>query len=155
MQPAFSFETEFLCNLEADLSVPEIIGQVPEGLRIIFYIQGGTFAGPKMRGTIKPGGADWFLLRPDGVGRLDVRATIETDDGALIYVYYQGLIDFPEEVKKELAQGILPVGGKFRILTNPIFRTSCEKYCWLNGTFAVGVGSTGENKVSYSIYRIK
>jgi len=152
--PKYSFATEFLCDIEAELSFPEVIGPIAEGMRATFYIQGGTFEGPNLKGTIKPVGADWFVIRNDQVGQLDVRATLETDDGELIYVYYQGLVDFPEETKKELAQGNLPVGGEFKILTNPVFRTASQKYAWLNGTFAVGVGSSGENKVSYSIYRI-
>ena len=153
--PDYSFDTEFLCDIEAELSFPEIIGPVPEGMRVNFYIQGGTFEGPNLRGTVRPVGADWFTLRSDGVGQLDVRVTLETDDGESIYVYYYGLIDFPDEVKQDLAQGKLELGGEFRILTNPIFRTASEKYSWLNSTFAVGVGSSGENKVRYSIYRIK
>lgn len=153
--PRYSFETELLCEVEAELDFPEIIGPVPEGMRLNFYIRGGTFEGPRLRGKVRPVGADWFLLRPDNVGQLDVRATLETDDGDLIYVSYHGLIDFPEETKRELAQGILSPGGSFRIFTNPIFRTSSEKYFWLNSTFAVGVGATGENKVSYSIYAIR
>lgn len=151
--PDYSFETEFLCDMEADLSFPEMIGSLPEGMRINFYVEGGRFEGPELRGTVRPVGGDWFLLRPDGVGQLDVRATLETDDGELIYVHYHGLIDFPDETKRHLAEGILPT-GEFRILTNPIFRTSSEKYSWLNGTFAVGVGASGENKVRYSIYKI-
>lgn len=154
MKPVYPLQTEFLFNLEADLSFPEAIGPVPEGLRMTFYVKGGKFEGPKLRGKVKPVGADWFVLRPDQVGQLDVRATLETDDGELIYVYYNGLIDFPEEVKSELARGVLQPGGEFRILTNPVFRTSSQKYSWLNSTFAVGVGVTGENMVSYSIYKI-
>jgi len=152
--PKHSFETEFLCDFETELSLPEIIGPVPEGTRVTLYLQGGRFEGPKVKGTVKPVGADWLVIRNDQVGQLDVRATLETDDGELIYVYYQGLVDFPEETKKELAQGNLPVGGEFRILTNPIFRTASQKYAWLNSTFAVGVGLLRGNKVSYSIYRI-
>jgi len=152
--PKHSFETEFLCEVEADLGLPEMIGNVPEGMRVTFYIEGGRFEGPELRGQVRPVGGDWFLLRPDGVGQLDVRVTLETDDGELIYVYYYGLVDFPEETKEQIAQGIPPVGN-FRILTNPIFRTSSEKYSWLNGTFAVGAGAAADNKVSYSIYKIK
>ncbi len=153
--PTFEFQTEFLFDLEADLSFPEMIGPTPEGLRLTFHIQGGNFQGPKLKGKIKPVGADWFVVRHDQVGQLDVRATLETDDGDLIYVYYNGLIDFPEDVKTQIREGALPTGGEFRILTNPVFRTTSQKYSWLNSVFAVGVGSSGENKVSYSIYRIK
>ena len=142
--PKYEFETEFLCDIEADLSEPELIGQVPEGTRTNFYIEGGTFEGPNIRGKVLPVGADWLVMRSDGVGQLDVRATLETDDGELIYVYYSGLLD--------IAGGSIESA---RILTNPVFRTASEKYSWLNKTFAVGVGSPGENKVSYSIYAIK
>jgi hypothetical protein len=153
--PEHRFDVEFLCEMEAELSPPEMIGPVPEGTRITFHIKGGTFEGPKLRGRIRPVGADWFILRNDQVGQLDVRATIETDDGELIYVYYYGLVDFPDEIKRELAQGIMRQGEKYRIITNPIFRTSSPKYSWLNSTFAVGVGETGENRVKYTIYRLK
>ena len=138
--PKYSLETEFLCDIEAELGEPELIGDVPEGTRTTFYIKGGTIEGPKIRGKVRPVGADWFVMRRDGVGQLDVRVTIETDDGALVYVYYYGLADFSEEPK---------------LFTNPIFRTASEKYSWLNGTFTVAVGVPGENKVSYSVYRLK
>jgi hypothetical protein len=140
--PKFSFDAEFLCDIEADLSVPEMIGQVPEGVRTTFYIAGGTFEGPNIRGKVRPVGADWLVMRSDGIGELDVRATLETDDGELIYVYYKGLTD-------------MSGGAEPRIITNPVFRTASEKYSWLNGVFAVGIGAPGENKVSYSVYRIK
>lgn len=140
--PKYSFDAEFLCEIEADLSVPELIGQVPEGVRTTFYIEGGTFEGPELRGKVRPVGADWFVMRPDGIGELDVRATLETDDGELIYVYYKGLADLSGKDEP-------------RIITNPVFRTASEKYSWLNGIFAVAVGAPGENKVSYSVYKIK
>lgn len=144
--PKYEFQAEFLCDIEADLSVPELIGSVPEGVRTTFYLEGGTFEGPKVRGKIKPVGADWFVMRSDGVGQLDVRATLETDDGELIFVYYTGLVDI---------QGAVSQGAEEpRIYTNPAFRTSSEKYSWLNSTFAVGVGAAVENKVHYSVYKI-
>jgi hypothetical protein len=79
-------------------------------------------------------------MRRDGVGQLDVRGTVETDDGELIYVYYSGLADF---------------SGEPRLFTNPVFRTASDKYSWLNSTFAVAVGAPGENSVSYSVYKLK
>ena len=138
--PKHALETEFLCDIEAELSEPELIGDVPEGTRTTFYIKGGTIEGPEIRGKIRPVGADWFIMRRDGVGQVDVRATIETDDGELIYVYYYGLLDF---------------SGEGKLFTNPIFRTASEKYSWLNGTFAVAVGAPGEGTVTYSVYRLK
>ena len=138
--PKHPLETEFLCDIEAELSEPELIGDVPEGTRTTFYIKGGSVEGPSIRGKIRPVGADWFVMRRDGVGQIDVRATVETEDGELIYVCYYGLID---------------LSGEPKLFTNPIFRTASEKYAWLNGTFAVAVGAPGENSVSYSVYKLK
>ena len=72
--------------MNADLEEAQEIGATPQGNRRIVYVTGGTFEGPKLKGEILPGGGDWVLFRPDGVGQLDVRATARTDDGDLIYV---------------------------------------------------------------------
>jgi hypothetical protein len=76
---------------------PEIIGPVPEGIRVNFYSAGGEVTGPRIRGKVRPVGGDWVTVRKDGVAYLDVRTTLETDDGALILVAYQGLADFGED----------------------------------------------------------
>ena len=57
---------------------------VPEGIRANFYLDGGTIEGPRLQGKVLAVGADYLLLRSDGVGVLDVRATFEAADGALI-----------------------------------------------------------------------
>ena len=71
-----------LMTLHADLKEPVEIGTGPYGTRNIFEVTGGTFEGSRLRGTILPGGGDWLLIDAEGIGRLDVRATLETDDGA-------------------------------------------------------------------------
>src|SRR3990172_12725545 len=65
---------ELLCEMTAQLEPPQMVGQTPQGNRQIFYVQSGTFTGPRLKGDVLPGGGDWFLVRPDGVGELDVRA---------------------------------------------------------------------------------
>jgi len=72
---------------------PEVIGPVPEGIRANFYGTGGEVLGPRVKGTIEPAGGDWLLIRRDGIGIVDVRATIKTEDGALIYTQISGLED--------------------------------------------------------------
>jgi hypothetical protein len=78
--------------MHVDLEAPQVIGQSPNGIRQIFPVKGGTLQGPRMNGELLPGGGDWATMRPDGAVQLDVRATIKTDDGAMIYAYYGGLI---------------------------------------------------------------
>src|SRR5947209_15846740 len=67
------------------------IGAVPHGPRVTAPIASGHFEGPRLRGKVLPGGGDWTLLRGDGVLELDLRLTLETDDGALIHMTSFGL----------------------------------------------------------------
>ena len=86
-----NLKSEFLFRMFATLEAPQQIGQTHEGIRSVFYATGGTIEGPRVKGTVLPGGGDWYRQREDGVGELDVRATFKTDDGALIYTHYRGV----------------------------------------------------------------
>jgi hypothetical protein len=72
---------------------PETIGPVAEGIRVHFYLAGGEISGPRCADKLLPVGADWLLIRKDGVGLVDVRATMEMQDGALVYAAYTGVLD--------------------------------------------------------------
>ena len=80
-----SVQLEHICSYWATLAPPEVIGPVPEGIRAHFYVTAGEVSGPKMRGRLRSVGGDWLVIRNDGVGVLDVRATMELDNGAVIY----------------------------------------------------------------------
>ena len=101
------------------------VGAVPHGTRSIFPITGGTFEGARLRGRVLPGGADWALLRSDGMTELDLRITLETDDGALIHMTFDGL------------------RGDAYFRTIPRFETAATKYLFLNRIVAVGSGEIG------------
>lgn len=135
-------KSEFLFAMKADLEPPLNVGVTPHGTRMIFIVTGGTVEGPKIKGKVLPGGGDWFQLRSDGVGELDVKAAFETDDGHLIYVHYSGIVNSQTE------------DGSTYFRTTPRFETASEKYGWLNNLIAVGVGTAGENQVSYDVYAI-
>src|SRR6476469_1623268 len=80
------------------------IGAIPHGVRNIVPVTGGDLEGPRLRGRVIPGGGDWLLLRSDGVLELDLRITLETDDGALIHMKSFGLRHGPPEVLAALAR---------------------------------------------------
>src|SRR5439155_14076925 len=75
---------QLLMTLDVLVAPAQKIGLVPHGTRATAPITSGTFEGPRLRGTVLPGGGDWTLLRADGVLELDLRLTLQTDDGALI-----------------------------------------------------------------------
>jgi len=106
------------------------IGAGPHGTRVTFPITGGSFEGERLRGKVLAGGDDWTVKRPDGVLELDLRVTLETDDGALIHMTFEGLRD----------DGA-PGSPYFR--TTPHFETAEAKYSFLNRLLAVGTGKIG------------
>ena len=93
----FDYSLEHLFSYVVSVEKPQMIGPLPEGIRAIFYVTKGEITGPKLRGRFLPGGGDWLTVRTDGVGILDVRATLESDDGALIYIAYTGVGDLGED----------------------------------------------------------
>src|SRR2546422_3788017 len=94
-----------LMTLQVVVPPPQRLGAVPHGTRVIAPITSGTFEGPRLRGRVLPGGGDWTLLRSDAVLELDLRITLETDDGALISMTSFGLRHGPPEVLAALARG--------------------------------------------------
>ena len=83
--------TRLLMMMHVKVAAVLNVGAVPHGIRRTAPLAGGTFEGPRLRGAILPGSADWQLLRPDGVLEMDLRFTLETDDGALISMSSFGL----------------------------------------------------------------
>ena len=86
-----SLPVEFLFTLTGTLGAASSIQGGPAGTRRIVNVTGGSIDGPRLRGTILPPGGDWITVRADGTAKLDVRLTIETDDGALILMTYTGI----------------------------------------------------------------
>src|SRR5882762_1195338 len=99
------------------------IGATPHGTRVTFPITGGSFEGERLRGKVLPSGDDWTLKRPDGVVELDLRITLETDDGALIHMTFEGVRDDGP-----------PGGSYFRTVSR--FETGEGKYSFLNRLLA-------------------
>ncbi len=145
---------EPLFDMRVDLEPPQMIGQTPQGNRQIFYVRSGTFEGPRMKGEVLPGGGDWFLLRPDNAGELDVRGTLKTDDGALIYVTYRGIFSASQEAWKKIYKGEPVDRDQYYFYTAPIFQTSAPNYLWLNRILAVGVGSPIPGGVAYRVFAL-
>jgi hypothetical protein len=112
-------------TLRLNTAPTQDIGAGPHGTRVTVPIIGGTFEGDRLRGKVLPGGDDWTLKRSDGVVELDLRITLETDDGALIHMTFEGIRDDAS-----------PGASYFRTL--PRFETAASKYAFLNRLLAVG-----------------
>ena len=152
----FDYELEHIFSYTATLmNPPEVIGPVPEGIRVNFHVTGGEVKGPKVYGTFRPVGADWLLLRTDGVGILDVRATIETREEALIYATYTGVGDLGEDGYDRFLRGELPSVVPLRVA--PRFLTAHPDYQWLNRLQYLGIGQANLESLeaSYDVYALR
>jgi hypothetical protein len=146
---------ELLCEYYATLKPPVVVGNGPYGMRQIFDVTGGEVTGPRLRGRVLPSGADWILIGADGVGRLDVRATIETHDGANLYVSYTGVLHMTPAVLQALGSGKFTEFGETYFYVSPRFETGDPRYAWLNGLFVVSQGRVGPSRVEYRVFEVR
>jgi hypothetical protein len=146
---------EPLLTVEVTLAAPQELGETPLGRRRIIGITGGTFRGARLSGRVLPGGADWQVIRADGVADLDARYTLETDDGALIYVRNHGYRHGPAEVLQKLAAGIPVDPALYYMRTTPLFETGAERYRWMNRMVCVGTGERLAASVKLDFYEVK
>jgi hypothetical protein len=138
-------------RLEVIVGGAQKVGAVPHGTRVIAPITGGQFEGPRLRGKVLPGGGDWTLLRADGVLELDLRITLETDDGALIHMTSFGYRHGPPEVLAALGRGERVDPASYYFRTTPRFETGNPKYAFLNRILTV---CTGDRRAEGPIYSI-
>ncbi|MDP3170750.1 MAG: DUF3237 domain-containing protein [Polaromonas sp.] len=145
--------SEFLCTLDVDVGELVSLGSGPLGERRRVEILGGTFEGPRMKGTVIPG-ADWQLLRQDGVLDLDARYALRDESGALIHVLSQGMRHGPPEVMACLARGesVDPSSYFFRSVMR--FETSAPALDFLNRTIAVATAERKARKVELTAWAI-
>jgi hypothetical protein len=140
-----------LMTLEVAVDDVQKVGAVPHGNRAIALVPSGHFEGPRLRGRVLPGGGDWTLLRSDGVLELDLRLTLETDDGALIHMTSFGLRHGLPEAIAGLARGETVDPSSYYFRTTPRFETGHPRYAYLNRLLAV---ASGDRRPAGPIYTI-
>jgi hypothetical protein len=148
--------TEYLMTLYTPLDPPQ---QIDNTLFIYNVREGGWVNGPKISGKMLAPGGDWYRISPAGSGRLDVRATIKTNDGALVYIAYNGVFSASKESFDRLMKGETLTSKDIYFITTPTMQTSSDKYAWVNHIQCVGkiIGvKLGENSfVKYDIFIVR
>ena len=152
----FEYRLEHIMSYTAKLGERETIGPIPEGLRVNVQVTGGEVTGPRVFGKLRPLIGYWLMIRRYGVAILDVRTTIETHDGGLIYVTYSGTSDRGEDGYEKGLQAI-PIPGPIPIQISPRFQTSHPDYLWLNRLHCLGVGAAFPERaeVAYDVYAVR
>jgi len=108
--------------------------------RVIGGISRGRWDGERLAGDIVEPGGDWAIPSRDGtLMLLDVRQVLRTDDGALVYITYQGRCD----------------RGRGTYTVAPTFETDDDRYAWLNGVQAIGQGRSDGEDIVYEMFEVR
>ncbi len=145
---------EFVFEVTASLETPLIFGNTGIGERRIIGITGGTVTGPKLKGKVLPGGADWQLVRADGMSDIHARYTLQADDGALIYIDAPGMREASPEVIARINSGEIVDPSEYYFRTVPRIETASEKYAWMNRRLFVCKGVRLPSGVEIRYYMI-
>jgi hypothetical protein len=143
-----------LYEMTLDVEPPLDLGATPRGQRLVFRFKGGRFEGPRLRGEVLTTGGDWLLVRSDGVMELDVRRTLRTDDGAIVYAAYRGVLRGSDEAMARVGRGEAVAAEDLYFRTTPVFETGAPAYAWLNRIVAVGIGATTPTGVMLRVFEV-
>jgi len=149
-----SVSTEYLMTLYAPLSAGQ---EIDSSLEVNNVRSGGWVKGPKINGTIIAPAGDWSRVLPSGVSRIDVRATIKTEDGALIYMSYNGIYKSSEKTEARAAKGQILGPQDLYFVIAPTMQTSAKQYEWLNAVQCIGkmVSYKSDAFVKYDIFIVR
>lgn len=139
----------------AAVNAPVPIGLGPYGDRMIFEVTGGEVTGDRIRGRVASGGGDWLLVGADGFNRLDIRFTVETEDGAHLYAQCMGVMEFNDAAATAVGGERASEFDEHYIRISPRIETGDDRYAWVNQTVFVGDGRILPGPVvEYRVHRV-
>jgi uncharacterized protein DUF3237 len=142
-------------RLEATIGEPLELGDLAQGRRRIVPLTGGTFAGPELNGRLLPGSsADWQIVLPDGTALGDIRYTLQTDDGDLLYVQARSVRHGSADVLARLARGDDVDASEYTFRTSTQIETAAPRLDWLNKGVFISVGGRRPGGVIYETYLV-
>ncbi|SEE50545.1 Protein of unknown function [Rhizobiales bacterium GAS191] len=145
---------EHVADLEIGIAAPIEIGETAVGERRVIPITGGIVKGPRLNGRILPAGADFQIIRPDGVTELVARYVIEAGDGALIYIENSGIRHGPPELIVKLRRGEEVDPGLIYFRTAPRFETASPRHQFLMRHLFIGVGARYPDRVALAVWLV-
>lgn len=147
---------EFAFEAKVDVGRDEHVGHGEGDVLHFVPIVGGTVTGPRLRGTVMPGGGDWYVQRGPTTVQLDARYLIRAEGGALIDVVNRGYFrTHSAETMERVMKGehVAPEDVYYR--TSPVFRTDASAHRWLSETVFVGLAREEDGQVCIRFYEVK
>lgn len=143
-------------RLVATLGEPVDLGDSGHGRRRIVPLTAGTFNGPTINGKLVPGAsADWQTVLPDGTAIGDVRYTLQTDGGDVLYVQSRGIRHGSADVLARLARGEDVDASEYTFRSSTQIETAAAELDWLNKGVFVSVGGRQPSDVVYETYLVQ
>jgi hypothetical protein len=148
-------DLHLIYRLEATVGDPQDVGATSAGHRRIVPLTGGTFSGPELRGRLLAGAsADWQIILPDGTTLGDVRYTLETERGDVLYVQSQGVRHGSTAVLERLARGEDVDAHEYTFRTTVKIETGADSLDWLNKGIFISAGGRQRGGVIYEVYLV-
>jgi hypothetical protein len=151
---AAALETKYVFSLLIKVGAPIVAGDLGHGVRRIIPITGGEVRGPGIKGTIFPYGADFQVIRPNGLTELEAKYAFEMDDGAIVYIENVGIRFGPREHLDRIAKGETVDPALIYFRSVPKFETGSEKYRWLMEHLFIGVGARHPDRVEIDVHQV-
>jgi hypothetical protein len=147
-------QLEHVADLVVTIHAPIEIGRISGNLRRMIPIASGEVKGPKLFGKVVSGGADYQMLRADGVSELEARYVIELNDGGLVYVENRGIRFGPPELMEKIRRGepVDPALIYFR--STPRFETAAPGYEWLMRHLFLCSGARYPDRVELRFFQV-
>ena len=145
---------EHVADAVIDVGPPITVGDSGEGLRRVVPILGGMVHGPNIRATILTAGADYQLIRPDGITHLDARYVAQIDDGAMLYIVNRGIRYGTSETMTRLTRGEIVDPGLVYFRTAPRFETASPEHRWLMQSLFIASGTRHPDRVELRIFAV-
>ncbi len=153
--PSRTLGLEHVFDYEVVLKAPVVVGPGPGGTRVFHEVRAGRVVGPGLSAEVLSGGGDWALIGPDGWTRVDVRGQCRTDEGAVLYFTYRGLIEPSPAVVAAFQNG---TETRFE---DQYWRVSIEvetgdpRFQWLTQSALIGRGRVRSGPgVAYEVFRV-
>jgi hypothetical protein len=147
-------QTKYVFSLAIRVGGPIVAGDLGHGVRRIIPILGGEVRGPGIKGTIFPVGADFQVIRANGLTELEAKYAFEMDDGAIVYIENVGIRLGPKDLMDRIASGEIVDPALIYFRSVPKFETGAEKYRWLMQNLFVGVGARHPDRVEIDVHQV-
>jgi len=153
-EPRWDWDTTFLWTGTRAIR-KEVIGALPDGLRINWQVTEGRFVGPHFEGIVLPGGVNWMRIREDGVAIVNVTECLQTRTGARIDSLYNGIFDLGAAGYARAMRGEFDPLPPFVVA--PTYVTADKELAWLNRAQCIGVGRVDMKalRAEYDVYVIQ